>query len=78
MSLKDRISWEIRSEEDLIDERDRIAPDQLESIIEEVLDYIAETEGYDPDDLIEEDVQVALTQQIIILFYYLRHVSQAS
>jgi len=78
MTLRNRISWEIQSEEGLFDQAEHVSAEMLQSIIEEVIDYLKVSEGYEEDGLLEDSEQIALSQEIIILFYYLRHKAQST
>jgi len=76
-SIKDLVSEEIKSEESLIEDKEQVAPDQIEGIINQILIFIEEAEGVHPDDEIEEaefarDDECYKSQSLTV-YYFLRN-----
>jgi len=78
-TLKDLITEEITSEEELIDPSDRIAEFQLQQIIDEILTFIDEAVGVDDD--VEYDDQekeyLQMKQDALSIYYFLRNLMKS-
>lgn len=78
-SLRDLITEEITSEERLIDSAEKVTPDQLKQIIDEIMIYAHEYLGVSIDPELEDvnyderDVEyLAMRSEALTIFYFLR------